>query len=146
MLKKYKANLIFGEIEPYNLKKEEYMCQEQQDHFTKILQLWRKQLVENSADTLNYINNEVTNLADQNDRATLEEEFSIEFRTRDRERKLIQKIDKSIYEIEKGSLSNYGYCKSCDAEIGIARLEARPTADLCIDCKELDEIREKHNN
>jgi DnaK suppressor protein len=136
--------LIFGEIKPYKAKKtEEYMNEAQQEHFRNILELWRAQLLEKSNDTLNHIHDEATNLPDQNDRATLEEGFSIELRARDRERKLVQKIEKSLFELDKGKTSNYGFCESCGADIGIPRLEARPTADLCIDCKELDEIREK---
>jgi DnaK suppressor protein len=83
---------------------------------------------------------DAANFPDPNDRATQESEFSLELRTRDRERKLIKKIDESLKEIESG---DYGFCESCGIEIGIRRLEARPTASLCIDCKTLDEIREK---
>ena len=81
------------------------------------------------------------NFPDPNDRATQEEEFTLELRTRDRERKLIKKIEESLIDLEKG---DYGFCESCGVDIGIRRLEARPTATLCIDCKTLDEIREKN--
>jgi DnaK suppressor protein len=84
--------------------------------------------------------NDAANFPDPNDRATQESEFSLELRTRDRERRLIKKIDDALKEIESG---DYGFCESCGIEIGIRRLEARPTASLCIDCKTLDEIREK---
>jgi len=84
---------------------------------------------------------EAANFPDPNDRATQEEEFTLELRTRDRERKLIKKIEESLIDLDKG---DYGYCESCGVEIGIRRLEARPTATLCIDCKTLDEIREKN--
>jgi len=83
---------------------------------------------------------DASNFPDPNDRASQESEFSLELRTRDRERRLIKKIDESLKEIESG---DYGFCESCGIEIGIRRLEARPTASLCIDCKTLDEIREK---
>ena len=90
--------------------------------------------------TVHHMQDDAANFPDPNDRATQESEFSLELRTRDRERKLIKKIDDSLKEIESG---DYGFCESCGIEIGIRRLEARPTASLCIDCKTLDEIREK---
>jgi DnaK suppressor protein len=90
--------------------------------------------------TVHHMQDDAANFPDPNDRATQESEFSLELRTRDRERKLIKKIDESLKEIESG---DYGFCESCGIEIGIRRLEARPTASLCIDCKTLDEIREK---
>lgn len=136
--------LIFGEIKPYKAKaREKYMSPAQQTHFSNILNIWRKQLLEETERTVHHMQDEATNLPDPNDRASLEEEFSLELRTRDRERKLINKIDKSLLELENGSHSEYGYCESCEVDIGIPRLEARPTATLCIDCKELDEIKEK---
>ena len=139
-----KEHLILGKITPHKVKKsEKYMGEEQRVHFREILALWRAQLLEKNNATLSHIYDEATHLPAQNARAPLEEEFSLELRTRDRERKLVQKIDKSIFELEKEMLSSYGYCASCDDEIGVLRLEARPTADLCINCKELDEIREK---
>jgi DnaK suppressor protein len=90
--------------------------------------------------TVHHMQDEAANFPDPNDRATQESEFSLELRTRDRERRLIKKIDESLKAIESGE---YGYCETCGIEIGIRRLEARPTATLCIDCKTLDEIREK---
>jgi DnaK suppressor protein len=90
--------------------------------------------------TVHHMQDDAANFPDPNDRATQESEFSLELRTRDRERKLIKKIDESLKEIESG---DYGFCEACGIEIGIRRLEARPTASLCIDCKTLDEIREK---
>jgi len=90
--------------------------------------------------TVHHMQDEAANFPDPNDRATQESEFSLELRTRDRERKLIKKIDATLEKIDN---HEYGYCESCGVEIGIRRLEARPTATLCIDCKTLDEIREK---
>jgi DnaK suppressor protein len=136
-------DLILGEIAPYKPKKgEEYMNENQRQHFRSVLSLWKTQLLEESERTRVHMQDEATNLPDPNDRATLEEEFSLELRTRERELKLINKIDKAIAELENIH-GEYGYCESCGVEIGIPRLEARPTATLCIDCKELDEIKEK---
>jgi DnaK suppressor protein len=90
--------------------------------------------------TVHHMQDDAANFPDPNDRATQESEFSLELRTRDRERRLIKKIDEALKEIESG---DYGFCESCGIDIGIRRLEARPTATLCIDCKTLDEIREK---
>jgi len=119
---------------------EEYMGAAQQEHFRRILLAWKKSLMEEVDRTVHHMQDEATNFPDPNDRATQESEFSLELRTRDRERKLIKKIDEAL-----GRLDNheYGYCEACGVEIGIRRLEARPTATLCIDCKTLDEIREK---
>jgi DnaK suppressor protein len=90
--------------------------------------------------TVHHMQDEAANFPDPNDRATQESEFTMELRTRDRERKLIKKIDEALADIESGE---YGYCEACGVEIGIRRLEARPTATLCIDCKQIEEIREK---
>jgi DnaK suppressor protein len=90
--------------------------------------------------TVGHMKDEAANFPDPNDRATQESEFSLELRTRDRERKLIKKIEEAINSVDSG---DYGYCESCGIEIGVRRLEARPTATQCIDCKTLDEIREK---
>jgi DnaK suppressor protein len=123
----------FG-IEPYEPGKgEEYMNEEQEAHFRAILEAWKANLMQEVDRTVHHMQDEAANFPDPNDRATQESEFSLELRTRDRERKLIKKIDNH----------EYGYCDSCGVEIGIRRLEARPTATLCIDCKTLDEIREK---
>lgn len=126
---------------PYQEKKgEEYMSEAQRQHFKDILINWRRELMEEVDRTVGHMKDELTNLPDAADRATQEEEFSLELRTRDRERKLIRKIDKTLDMIEK---EEYGWCDSCGIEIGIRRLEARPTANMCIDCKTLQEIKEK---
>jgi DnaK suppressor protein len=126
---------------PYDLKKgEEYMNEAQKEHFKKILLNWRNELMQEVDRTVHHMQDEAANPPDPADRATLEEEFSIELRTRDRERRLIKKIDSTIELIAN---DDYGYCESCGVEIGIRRLEARPTANKCIDCKTLDEIKEK---
>jgi DnaK suppressor protein len=119
---------------------EEYMNEAQLKHFTDILNNWKSELMHEVDRTVHHMQDEAANFPDPNDRATQESEFSLELRTRDRERKLIKKIDESLKTIESG---DYGYCETCGVEIGIRRLEARPTATLCIDCKTLDEIREK---
>lgn len=130
----------FG-FEPYNAASdEEYMSPEQGEHFRQILLAWKQSLMEEVDRTVHHMQDEATNFPDPNDRATQESEFSLELRTRDRERKLIKKIDEALARITDGE---YGYCEACGVEIGIRRLEARPTATLCIDCKTLDEIREK---
>lgn len=119
---------------------EEYMNDTQLAHFRKILLDWKEQLISEAESTKSYIQDESTAMPDINDRATQEEEFALALRTRDRERKLIRKIDKSIAEIDSG---DYGFCETCGVEIGVRRLEARPTATQCIDCKTLSEIKEK---
>ncbi len=129
-------------IEPYSPKKnEEYMSPEMLEHFRKILTAWKKELMEEVDRTVHHMQDEAANFPDPNDRATQESEFTMELRARDRERKLIKKIEESLNDLDNGE---YGYCEQCGVEIGIRRLEARPTATLCIDCKTLDEIREKH--
>ena len=126
---------------PYKMKKgEEYMSSEQLEHFAEILKKWKKDLMEEVDRTVGHMKDDATNFPDPNDRATQEEEFSLELRTRDRERKLIKKIEKTLQLIEE---DEFGFCKSCGIEIGIRRLEARPTADLCIECKTLAEIKER---
>jgi len=126
---------------PYNIKRgEEYMNEAQKEHFKSILRNWRNELMEEVDRTVHHMQDEAANPPDPADRATLEEEFSIELRTRDRERRLIKKIDSTIELIAN---DDYGWCDSCGVEIGIRRLEARPTANKCIDCKTLDEIKEK---
>ena len=109
-------------------------------HFRKILLAWKEQLLNEAESTKSYIQDESTAMPDINDRATQEEEFALALRTRDRERKLIRKIDKSLAELENG---DYGFCETCGVEIGLRRLEARPTATQCIDCKTLSEMKEK---
>lgn len=136
-----KNSVTLHGIAPYQEKaKEEYMNEHQRDHFKLILNAWRKELMEEVDRTVSHMKDEAANFPDPADRATQEEEFSLELRTRDRERKLIKKIDKTLIRVED---DDYGFCDQCGVEIGIRRLEARPTADLCIDCKTLDEIKEK---
>jgi DnaK suppressor protein len=128
-------------FKPYRAERgEEYMNAAQMEHFRKILLDWKKLLMEEVDRTVHHMQDEAANFPDPNDRATQEEEFALELRTRDRERKLIRKIEEAIVSLETG---DYGYCEVCGVEIGIKRLEARPTATLCIDCKTLDEIKEK---
>ncbi len=128
-------------IAPYKPKKnEEYMNEAQREHFKKILQAWKHELMEEVDRTMSHMKDEAANFPDPADRATQEEEFALELRTRDRERKLIKKIDQTLDLLEN---DDYGFCDQCGIEIGIRRLEARPTATLCIDCKTLDEIKEK---
>ncbi len=121
-------------------KKEKYMSAAMKRHFTAILTNWREQLIEEMQKTFNHLKDKGEKPADDLDRASQEEEFAFELRTRDRERKLINKIASSIELIKQ---NDYGYCESCGVNIGIKRLEARPTATHCIDCKTLDEIKEK---
>lgn len=129
-------------IKPYQAtKNEEYMNASQRTHFRKVLLSWKRDLLEEMERTVHHMQDEAANFPDPNDRATQEEEFSLELRARDRERKLIKKIDETISRIDN---NDYGYCDACGVEIGVSRLEARPTATLCIDCKTIDEIREKH--
>ena len=126
---------------PYQLKRNEpYMNEPQQEHFRSILLNWRKQLMEEVDRTVSHMKDEAANYPDPSDRASQEEEFSLELRTRDRERKLIRKIEKTTDLIDQ---DEYGYCETCGIEIGIRRLEARPTATQCIDCKTLDELKER---
>jgi len=135
------APLTEHEFKPYKLKKgEEYMSDGQLAHFREILNAWKKELMDEVDRTVGHMKDEAANFPDPADRATQEEEFSLELRTRDRERKLIKKIDESLEMLSNGE---YGYCETCGVEIGLKRLEARPTATQCIDCKSLDEIKEK---
>ncbi len=128
-------------FKPYKEKKgEEYMNAKQKEHFRNILNSWKKELMEEVDRTVHHMQDDAANFPDPNDRASQESEFALELRTRDRERKLIKKIDEALEQLNSG---DYGYCESCGVEIGIRRLEARPTATQCIDCKTLDEIREK---
>ena len=128
-------------VPPYKAKKdEEYMNAKQLAHFRQILDLVKKDLSQDIDRTVHMMQDEATIFADPNDRASQESDMALELRNRDRERKLIKKIDETIARIEAG---DYGYCDSCGIEIGLKRLEARPTATLCIDCKTLAEIKEK---
>ncbi len=133
--------LAVAGVQPYQEKAgEEYMSEAQRLHFKKILQAWHDQIVNETNRTVNHMQDEAANFPDPADRATQEEEFSLELRARDRERKLMKKIESTLKKLDT---DDFGYCDSCGIEIGIRRLEARPTADLCIDCKTLAEVREK---
>ena len=133
--------LVRGKFTPYSPQPdEEYMNAQQLNHFKLILNDWKSELMEEVDRTVDHMKDDSANLPDPADRATQEEEFNLELRTRDRERKLIKKIDKTLERIEH---DDYGFCDGCGIEIGLRRLEARPTADLCIDCKTLDEIKER---
>ncbi|WP_236629758.1 RNA polymerase-binding protein DksA [Pseudohaliea rubra] len=135
------ANSQFKNFEPYQPKRgEEYMSDAQLEHFKHILMKWKSELMQEVDRTVTHMKDEAANFPDPADRATQEEEFSLELRTRDRERKLIKKIDSTIERLEQ---EDYGFCDACGIEIGIKRLEARPTATLCIDCKTLAEIKER---
>ena len=126
---------------PYSAKKgEEYMNAKQLAHFRKLLEDWKAELSHDIDRTVHTMQDEATIYADPNDRASQESDIALELRNRDRERKLIKKIDETIAKIDA---NEYGYCDSCGIEIGLKRLEARPTATLCIDCKTLDEQRER---
>ncbi|QMU61211.1 MAG: RNA polymerase-binding protein DksA [Gammaproteobacteria bacterium] len=128
-------------ITPYTLHRgESYMSDAQLEHFRNILLCWKQELIDEVKRTVDQMKNDASQFADPADRATQEEEFSLELRTRDRESKLIRKINQTLSTIDS---EDYGYCESCGIEIGIKRLEARPTATLCIDCKTLQEIKEK---
>jgi DnaK suppressor protein len=128
-------------VKPYIAKRgEQYMGKEQLRHFQRILASWKRDLMEEVDRTVTHMKDEAANFPDPNDRATQEEEFSLELRTRDRERKLIRKIDEALKRIEDGS---YGYCLETGEEIGIKRLEARPVATLSIEAQERRERRER---
>ena len=130
-----------SKIAPYKLRKnEKYMSARMKKHFIAVLLLWKEHLKEEMQKTFDHLKTKGETYADPVDRASQEEEFAFELRTRDRERKLINKIAISIELIKQ---DEYGWCESCGDEIGIKRLEARPTATHCIDCKTLDEIKEK---
>lgn len=128
----------FAEYQP--VEGEEYMNAGQREHFRNILGHWRRELMEQVDRTVNHLQDEAANFPDPLDRATQEEELGIELRTRDRERRLIAKINETLDRIDQ---DDYGYCETCGIEIGLRRLEARPTATQCVDCKALDELRER---
>ena len=131
----------FTSFTPYQPGDDEpYMSKEQRQHFRAILTRWRTDLMEEVDRTMHHMQDEATSFPDQIDRATQEEEFTIELRTRDRERRLIRKIEQTIERVDQ---QDYGYCETCGLEIGLRRLEARPTADQCVDCKSLAEIKER---
>ncbi len=132
--------LSYG-VQPYEVKPDEaYMCQAQKEHFRKLLTLWKEALLQGGDETISDLKNLAEVPSDVSDQATLEETFALKLRARDREYKLINKIDSSLQLVDGG---DYGYCDECGIEIGIRRLEARPTASMCIDCKTLAEVREK---
>jgi DnaK suppressor protein len=125
---------------PLTFQADEYMDAKQQEHFRAILLRWKTQIMEKVDNTKSHMQEEVANYPDPIDRANHEEEFNLELRTRDRERKLIHKIDDALGRIKDG---DYGYCDACGAEIGVKRLEARPTATQCIECKKIAEVKER---
>jgi len=133
--------LLHKSFPPYVPKKgEEYMNPSQHAHFRKVLEALKVELSQDIDRTVHAMQDDATVFADPNDRASQESDIALELRNRDRERKLIKKIDETIARIDK---DDYGYCENCGIEIGLKRLEVRPTATLCIDCKTLDELREK---
>ena len=137
------ASLLSGprNVQPYQIRKgEEYMSKEQLEHFRRILASWKQDLMQEVDRTVLHMKDEAANFPDPNDRATQESEFSLELRTRDRERKLIRKIDEALKRIEDGS---YGYCLETGEPIGVKRLEARPVATLSVEAQERRERREK---
>lgn len=135
--------LMLAGVRPYHKNyDEEYMSNNQLVHFKRILETWKKQLISDMGQSVLHVKDDVmsVNFPDPVDRAVQEEEFNIKLRNRDREYKLIEKIEKTLKKID---MNEFGFCSLCSVEIGIRRLEARPTADLCIDCKTLEEIKEK---
>ena len=140
-LKKVVATTNKSKIAPYKAKKnEKYMSAAMKRHFTAVLLNWKEHLFDEMQKTFDHLKTKGETYADPIDRASQEEEFAFELRTRDRERKLTNKISISLEKIKE---DDYGWCDACGVEIGIKRLEARPTATHCIDCKTLDEIKEK---
>ncbi|MFS0825898.1 RNA polymerase-binding protein DksA [Pseudomonas phoenicis] len=140
-VEKQKTGQTMYGVEPYKeTKGEEYMGEPMRTHFTKLLTAWKGELMQSVDRTVDHMKDEAANFPDPADRASQEEEFALELRNRDRERKLIKKIDKTLQKILD---EEYGWCDSCGVEIGLRRLEARPTADLCFDCKEIAEKKEK---
>ena len=138
---RYEESQFLASIKPYALKKnEKYMNAKQKQHFQDILSSWKEQLQIEQDRTADKIQKNVSHFPDESDRATHEEEFTLELRTRERERRLLSKISESIEDLKS---DDYGYCASCGIEIGIRRLEARPTATRCIDCKTIEEIHER---
>nr|VFJ86281.1 MAG: transcriptional regulator, TraR/DksA family [Candidatus Kentron sp. LFY]VFJ89427.1 MAG: transcriptional regulator, TraR/DksA family [Candidatus Kentron sp. LFY]VFK13030.1 MAG: transcriptional regulator, TraR/DksA family [Candidatus Kentron sp. LFY] len=136
-----KATSSVFDFAPYKARRgEKYMNEKQVAHFRAILNDWKRRLMKEVDRTLDHMQDEAASFPDPNDRATQESEFTLELRTRDRERKLVKKINEGLIALDMGE---YGYCEACGVDIGIKRLEARPTATLCIDCKVLDEIRER---
>lgn len=136
-----KSALPVDGIDPYvESKDEEYMNENQRAHFKGILVKWKKSLMEEVDRTMDHMQEEASSFSDPADRATQEEEFTLELRARDRERKLVRKIEKTIALVDA---DEYGFCEACGIEIGLQRLEVRPTAEMCIDCKTTQEIKER---
>ena len=132
---------IPAEIPPYQEEAgEEYMNKKQHEHFRNLLLQRKKEFMDEMERTVHHLQDEGSKFADPNDSASYAEQFSVELRARDRELKYIKNIEDALRRLDEGE---YGYCEACGVEIGVRRLEARPTATLCIDCKTLDEIREK---
>ena len=128
-------------IDPYNpARGEEYMSEEQLEHFRDILSAWKRELMFEVDRTVHHMQDEAANFPDPNDRATQESEFGLELRTRDRERKLLRKIEAALIRIDEGT---YGYCDETGEEIGLKRLEARPVATLCLEAQERRELAER---
>ena len=127
-------------FEPYHEQPgEEYMNPNQEAHFRELLLAWRQSLMEDVDRTVDHMKVDSVHCPDPNDRATQESDMELELRTRERERKLLSKIDKALHKLDD---HEYGYCEECGVEIGIGRLDARPTADLCIACKTRQEVLE----
>ena len=141
MARRRRTELLIHGIKPYKLARgEAYMARPQAEHFRAILTAWRAELSHDTSKTVVHMQDETANHPDPTDRASQETDMALELRGRDRDRKLIKRIDESIARLDAG---DFGYCENCGEEIGFKRLEARPTAVLCIDCKTLDEIRER---
>ena len=141
MATKKKSELLIHGVAPYKPKKnEEYMGPAQIEHFRSILQGWLSELKTETNRTVVHMQDETANHPDPTDRASQETDMALELRGRDRDRKLIKKIEDTIVYLKSG---DFGFCETCGEDIGLKRLEARPTASLCIDCKTVDEIREK---
>ena len=141
IIKKKRSAIEKPEFKPYQRKHSEaYMSKKQIAHFRQILSTWRTQLQEEVERTISHMQEDASNFPDPADRATQEEEFGLELRTRDRERKLLRKINEAIQRIDDGT---FGYCEETGDEIGIKRLEARPVATLCLEAQERHELKEK---
>lgn len=142
MHSKFRNNIMdIANVDPYETSEDEqYMSVRQLQHFRRILESWKAHLMKEVDRTVDHMKGDSVNFPDMIDRATQEEEFALELRTRDRERKLIKKIESTLSSIDR---DEFGYCVTCGVEIGIKRLEARPTANQCIDCKTISEIKEK---
>jgi DnaK suppressor protein len=143
MATKKKTPVFAGpvDIKAYRPKKgEEYMNDDQLAHFEKVLNIWKEQLMAERSRTVHDMQSDAANYPDPADRAYQEERFNLELKARDRERKLLKRINDALERIKN---LDYGYCSDCGADIGLKRLEARPIATQCIECKTVAEIREK---